>query len=68
MSGPTHQLTVGGMTCGGCASSVKKALERVPGVVEASVSFEQARADVQAPGVDRDQLVAAITKAGFTAE
>jgi copper chaperone CopZ len=63
----TTPITVGGMSCGGCASSVKKALERVPGVVEATVSFEQSRADVNAPGVDRDQLVQAIVKAGFEA-
>ena len=67
MSGATHSITVGGMTCGGCAGGVKKALERVEGVQKAEVSFEQAKAEVHAPGVDRAKLVQAIVKAGFEA-
>ena len=62
-----HTLAVEGMTCGGCANSVKKALERVEGVQSAQVSFEDKQATVQAPGVDRARLVQAIEKAGFQA-
>ena len=34
-------LEVTGMTCGGCSSSVTKALEKTPGVTSAKVSLEE---------------------------
>lgn len=65
----TTQLSVDGMTCGGCVASVKRVLLQVPGVTQAdvalapglaAVTFDDRQADVPA-------LVAAIERAGFTA-
>lgn len=39
-----EQYTITGMTCGGCVDSVKKALEEVKGVVEASVQLDRPQA------------------------
>lgn len=39
-------LTVEGMTCGGCAAAVKMAATGVDGVKDATVSFEEGRAEV----------------------
>lgn len=33
----THQYNVSGITCGGCVTNVKKALESVPGVTNVEV-------------------------------
>jgi len=41
----THTYKVSGMTCMGCASTVEKALKKVPGVTEAEVSL--AHSEVQ---------------------
>ena len=44
---PDLTLTVGGMTCAGCARHVTEALESVPGVASADVpGWESGRADV----------------------
>lgn len=40
------RLAVGGMTCGSCALSARLALERVPGVYRARVSYDSASAVV----------------------
>ena len=39
-------IEVKGMTCGGCVSSVARALKAVPGVQSADVSLEKQRAVV----------------------
>ncbi len=41
------RLKVQGMHCGGCAQSIKRLLEREPGVASAEVSFEAGEALVQ---------------------
>lgn len=49
MSAPEHAratYSIQGMTCAGCASSVRAALESIPGVEAASVSYDEGRADV----------------------
>ncbi|MBP3221089.1 MAG: heavy-metal-associated domain-containing protein [Neisseriaceae bacterium] len=65
----TVTISVGGMTCGGCAAGVKKALEQVSGVASAdvnlaencaTVSFDQQQTNVAA-------LREAIENAGFDA-
>ena len=63
-------LTVGGMTCGGCAAGVKKALEQVSGVASVDVSLTENCATVS---FDNQQttiadLREAIENAGFDAE
>jgi Cu+-exporting ATPase len=68
----TATLAIGGMTCASCANRVEKALSRVPGVAGASVNLatEQATVNLRAPltGDLLDQLVAAVTKAGYDAK
>lgn len=60
-------LSVTGMTCGGCVSSVQKVLQALPGVQSVEVTLDPARARVvyDASRVDRSALVQAVVKAGF---
>jgi copper chaperone len=63
----TIQLTVTGMTCGGCVNSVKKVLAALPGVQNVEVTLEPGQANVEydpakiAPAA----LVQAIIDAGY---
>ncbi len=43
----TVTLRVRGMTCGGCATTVEKALKSTDGVEEVMVSFERGRAVIK---------------------
>ncbi len=43
----TVTIRVKGMSCGGCATSVEKALKSTEGVREARVSFERGRAVIK---------------------
>lgn len=63
----TLTLSIDGMTCGGCAASVKQALEGVTGVKEAEVSLDNHSATVRfdADATERAALVAAVEEAGF---
>lgn len=50
-AGDRITLAVTGMTCAGCASGIAEALEKVPGVLTATVSLEKAEAIIVAePG------------------
>ena len=40
------EITVNGMTCTSCATHVKDALEKIPGVNAAVVSYPESRAQV----------------------
>nr|WP_257154433.1 cation transporter [Pseudomonas sp. ICMP 8385] len=42
------EITVNGMTCTSCATHVKDALEKIPGVNAAVVSYPESRAQVMA--------------------
>lgn len=66
----TTTLNVHGMTCGGCVSSVKRALANLPGVRQADVSLEknQASIDYDPAQVSSEQLMAAIRDAGYDVE
>lgn len=64
-------LKVTGMTCGGCASAVKKAATKVQGVTDATVSYEKGEAVVtyDPARTTPDAIAKAVTeKAGFRAE
>lgn len=63
------QLTVTGMTCGGCVASVQKVLSALPGVqtVEVTLTPGQARVVYDPARVDRDALIKAVVDAGFGA-
>lgn len=62
-------LTVGGMTCGGCAKSVERALAAVDGVEKVAVNLEAGSAQVtfDAARADAQKLIAAVEDAGFDA-
>ena len=61
-------LTIEGMTCNACAAHVRKALEGVPGVCSAQVSYPKGTAEVQADaGVSFAALAAAVAGAGYAA-
>jgi copper chaperone len=63
-------IRVKGMTCGGCATSVEKALKATEGVQEARVSFESGKAlikyDDQKVTVTKLRLI--INSTGFFCE
>ncbi len=61
------QLPVSGMSCVNCASTVARALRRVPGVIEADVSFaaEQATVQFDPEQTDPKSLIAAVQRAGY---
>jgi copper chaperone len=62
------KLSVRGMTCAGCVSAVKAALEGVKGVSKAEVSLDKNEATVTyAKGTNTDDLLKAVEKAGFKA-
>lgn len=66
----TTTLKVGGMSCGHCVMAVTKALKGVPGVRDAKVDLQGARATVdydESQAGTRD-LVAAVLDEGYTAE
>jgi len=65
----TAVLKVGGMTCGGCVSSVTRVLKAVPGVAAAEVSLDAGEARVSFdPGIaSLGQLKGAIENAGYEA-
>jgi len=63
----TTTLKVTGMTCGHCVTSVKKALEHVPGVESAEVSLQQGRA-VVAGEAEASALIHAVQEEGYQAE
>jgi copper chaperone len=60
-------IGVDGMTCGGCALSVEKALQRVPGVKKVVVSLPEKQAVVEGEGLVRARLASAVEEAGFEA-
>jgi Cu+-exporting ATPase len=60
-------VDVTGMTCAACAARIEKVLGRVPGVDRATVNLALETAEIAAPGVATDLLVAAIERAGFGA-
>ena len=64
----TLALNISGMTCATCAARIEKVLQRLP-QVEASVNLATEKAYVRfAPGsADADKIIAAVTRAGFTA-
>ena len=64
--GMKKKITIEGMMCGGCAKSVKEALEAVEEVKEAVVSHEEGTAIVELAGdVSDDTLETAVEDKDF---
>mgnify|MGYP001152336179 CR=1 FL=1 len=62
------KLSVSGMSCGHCVGAVRDALSKVPGVEKGvDVNLDRAEAIVEGEA-DTDQLVAAVTAAGYEAK
>lgn len=63
-------MTVTGMTCGGCARTVQRTAQSVPGVLEAAVDLPTAtlKARVDSSRADAGALAAAIRRAGYGVE
>lgn len=61
------ELTVRGMSCGGCAQTVQKALTGLDGVTDAKVSHTQAKAQVtyEPQRVNVGRMKEVIRKAGY---
>lgn len=65
---PTEQLhfTTTGVSCGGCANSVRAILDKLPGVVNVKVNVEAETADVEIErgSLTVDELNKALKPAG----
>jgi copper chaperone CopZ len=63
----TQLLKVTGMTCGGCASNVTRALKTITGVGDVKVSVSAGEATVQYDErlASPDQMKAAVKRAGY---
>ena len=62
------QLKISGMTCDSCATHVRQALEKVPGVQSARVSYTLGSAEVAlADGTTANALIAAVDALGYQA-
>ena len=64
----TITLDVGAMTCEGCASRVRDALQAVSGVASADVSHEQGTAVISHDGASRENLSGAVRTIGYTVD
>ncbi|WP_132058066.1 heavy-metal-associated domain-containing protein [Halorussus amylolyticus] len=62
----TRQITVEGMSCGGCEETVENALRDVPGVTDAEADNETDTVTIEGDAPDAD-LVAAVEDAGYQA-
>lgn len=61
-------LNITGMTCDSCATHVKDALEKVPGVLSALVSYPKGSAQLATdPGTSPEALTAAVAGLGYKA-
>lgn len=61
------EIKVEGMSCQHCAAAVKKAATSVPGVADAVVDLKAGVVTVHGDAFDRQKVVEAIDKAGYTA-
>ncbi|EOV0807475.1 copper-exporting P-type ATPase CopA [Yersinia enterocolitica] len=61
---PDIELQLSGLSCGHCTESTRKALEAVPGVIAADVSFDNAKVYGK---VEAQTLIDAVEQAGYHA-
>lgn len=62
----TIELTVSGMSCGGCAASLQKALQAQPAVTTSTVDFASSKAFIESE-LSKAELIALIEAKGFSA-
>ena len=63
----TIELTISGMSCGGCAASLQKALLAQSAVSQAQVDFASSKAIIESE-LSKGELIALIEAQGFNAE
>ena len=63
----TIELTISGMSCGGCAASLQKALLAQSAVTQAQVDFASSKAIIESE-LSRAELIALIEAKGFSAK
>ena len=63
----TIELTISGMSCGGCAASLQKALLAQSAVSQAQVDFASSKAIIESE-LSRSELIALIEAKGFSAK
>jgi len=61
----TQSLTIGGMSCGHCVMSVRRALESIEGVTVDEVRIGQATVQFDESGVPADVVAEAVRDAGY---
>lgn len=59
------RLKLTGLRCAGCVGRVEKALRAVPGVIDVKISAATNVALIDAAGVERNDLIAAVIGAGY---
>jgi len=65
----TIVLRISGMSCGGCAATVEKALRSVAGVESVKIDLQSGMAEVRAnQAINPAELIAAVTIAGYGAQ
>ncbi len=63
------QLTIQGMTCEHCATAIEKALLEIEGIEQATVSYENSRAEITASdAVTTTDMITRIKKLGYSAQ
>ena len=63
----TTTITVEGMSCGGCANSVRAELAHIPGVNHVDVDISNGTVTIASDApVDGDAIRAAVEEAGYT--
>ncbi|AAZ54989.1 heavy-metal-associated domain-containing protein [Thermobifida fusca] len=59
-------ITVTGMTCGHCVSSVKEEISELPGVTDVRVDLESGRVEIDSTApLSDEQIRAAVAEAGY---
>ncbi|MBF6422645.1 heavy-metal-associated domain-containing protein [Nocardia farcinica] len=62
----TTTVTVTGMTCGHCASSVREEIGQIPGVTGVTVDLASGRVDIDSTtDIDRTPIATAVDEAGY---
>ncbi len=64
---PGLTLSIQGMHCASCVTTIENALSAVPGVEEASVNLATARAEVRGRNLAPPRLIAAVRESGYDA-
>ncbi|MCK0091450.1 MAG: heavy-metal-associated domain-containing protein [Rhodococcus sp.] len=62
----TTTVTVSGMTCGHCVSSVREEISEIPGVTGVEVDLASGRVDIESnTALDSAAIAAAVDEAGY---